>query len=172
MTNTISLSRINEFSEKHFIDILGGIYEHSAWVAELVYQQRPFASLQSLRDAMAGIIKNSSHEQRLTLICNHPQLAGKEATEGTLTDDSKKEQSGAGLNQCSTEELKLIQTLNHDYLQKFEFPFVIAVSGLSKHQIITAMQTRLLNNQETEFTTSIEQICKIAEIRLQALVDE
>ncbi|MCP4432074.1 MAG: 2-oxo-4-hydroxy-4-carboxy-5-ureidoimidazoline decarboxylase [Gammaproteobacteria bacterium] len=170
MTDTISLSTINQLTAAQFIDILGGIYEHSSWVAEQVYQQRPFDSLQKLQIAMANVVRASSHTQRLTLIRNHPQLAGKEASQGTLTTDSKNEQRGAGLDQCSSEELKTIQTLNKQYLQVFEFPFVIAVKGLDRHQIIAAMQLRLHNTQQIEFDTSIDEICKIAEIRLRALI--
>ena len=172
MTDKITLDLINRMTDSQFIDLLGGIYEHSPWVAKGIISQRPFASVTSLRDGMSAAVKQSDRQRRLTLIRNHPQLAGKEADQGTLTEDSKMEQSSAGLDQCSSDELRTIQSLNHSYLDKFEFPFVIAVRGLNKQQIIAAMQRRLNNDRQTEFETSIEEIIKIAEIRLDSLIHE
>ncbi len=171
MTDKYKLSTVNKLSKPAFIDLLGGIYEHSAWVAEQTYDQRPFDSAQNLQHTMFDIVQASNIENRLALIRNHPELAGKEADEGTLTNDSQKEQSRAGLNQCTAQELEQIRRLNKDYQQKFGFPFVVAVSGLNKHQVITAMQTRLQNDYDTEFETSINEIGKIARIRLEALVN-
>jgi len=171
MTDRLTLKGLNQLSQQDFVEILGGIFEHSPWVAELAFKQLPFASVEVLLQSMSDIVRSSSEEKRLTLIRNHPELAGKEADEGTLTEDSKKEQSGAGLNQCSAEELELLRDLNRRYSEKFEFPFVVAVTGLNKHQIIAAMQSRLENNRQDEFATSINEICKIGKIRLDALID-
>jgi 2-oxo-4-hydroxy-4-carboxy-5-ureidoimidazoline decarboxylase len=172
MTSTIPLSRVNELSGRQFIDMLGGVYEHSPWVAEQALQHRPFDSLDNLQNIMATAVRQANQEKQLQLIRNHPQLAGKEAVQGTLTIDSKNEQQGAGLDQCSAEELKTIKTLNGKYLEKFKFPFVIAVKGLDRYQIIDAMQHRIHNDRQTEFVTSIEEICKIARIRLEAFINE
>lgn len=171
MPSKQTLANLNQLSRSTFIELLGSIFEHSPWVAEQAYQHRPFDSVNSLQSIMFNIVLASSTDMRLALIRNHPELAGKEADEGTLTADSQKEQSRAGLNQCSAEELEQIRNLNKRYLQKFSFPFVIAVSGLDKHQIIAAMQTRLENTQDAEFATSIEEIGKIGKIRLIALID-
>ena len=171
MTDQHNLTAINQLSRSVFIDLLGSIFEHSPWVAEQVYEKRPFQTVIELQKTMFDIVQASSIEQRLTLIRHHPQLAGKEADEGTLTMDSKKEQSRAGLNHCSTDELEKLRRLNKNYLDKFGFPFVIAVSGLNRHQIIAAMQTRLQNDSDREFSTSIDEIGKIARIRLDALID-
>ena len=169
MANNLTLEKLNHLSHDAFIDLLGSIYEHSVWVAKKAYEQRPFDSIDSLQKIMLDIVQTSTIDDRLTLIRNHPELAGKEADEGTLTADSQKEQSSAGLNQCSAEELKHIRDLNKGYLDKFGFPFVIAVSGLNKHQVIAAMQMRMANDYDTEFSTSINEIGKIARIRLDAL---
>ena len=172
MTSTIPLPTVNELAERQFIDMLGGIYEHSPWVAEQAFQHRPFDSLNNLQNTMATAVRQANQEKLLQLIRNHPQLAGKEAAQGTLTIDSKNEQQGAGLDQCSAEELETINTLNGEYLEKFSFPFVIAVKGLDRYQIIGAMQHRIHNDRQNEFDTSIEEICKIARIRLEALISE
>lgn len=171
MTDKQGLTELNKLSRPAFVGLLGGIFEHSPWVAEQAYQQRPFDTVQKLQKTMLDIVQASSMDDRLTLIRNHPELAGKEADEGTLTADSQKEQSRAGLNQCTAEELAQLHRLNKDYLDKFGFPFVIAVSGLNKHEIISAMQSRLQNDYDAEFETSINEIGKIARIRLDALFE-
>ncbi|MCP4187640.1 MAG: 2-oxo-4-hydroxy-4-carboxy-5-ureidoimidazoline decarboxylase [Gammaproteobacteria bacterium] len=171
MTGTQTLATLNHLSRQKFVAILGSIFEHSPWVAERAFDKLPFESVGNLQQIMFDIVLVSSDEERLALIRNHPELAGKEADAGTLTADSEKEQSRAGLNHCSAEELELLRGLNKNYLDKFGFPFVIAVSGLNKHQIIAAMQTRLENNRDIEFTTSINEIGKIAQIRLDTLIN-
>ena len=108
----------------------------------------------------------------MALLCQHPELAGKEADAGTLTNDSKREQAGAGLNQCTPDELTTIKTLNQAYRAKFDFPFIIAVTGLDKFQIIAAMEKRLGHSVEQEFDTAIDEVEKIARIRIDALIDE
>ena len=171
MTAKQTITNLNRLTREEFTNLLGGIFEHSPWVAELAFEQIPFDSLEALHQTMSGIVQASSMDKRLALIRNHPELAGQEADEDRLTADSKKEQSGAGLNQCSAEELDLLHHLNRSYLQKFEFPFVVAVTGLNKHQIIASLQKRLDNNQDDEFATSIYEICKIGKIRLNGLID-
>lgn len=170
MTDKHKLTALNRLSRSAFIELLGSIYEHSPWVAEQSYKKLPFDSVDNLQKIMFDIVQASTIDDRLTLIRNHPELAGKEADEGRLTADSQKEQSRAGLNQCTAEELKQIRKLNKDYLDKFSFPFVIAVSSLNKHQVIAAMQARIANDYDTEFSTSIDEIGKIARIRLDALM--
>jgi len=171
MTTQYTVEQINHLSNQEFVTVLGSIFEHSPWVAESAIQLRPFESVSDLQKCMFDIVLTADEADRLLLIRNHPQLAGKEADEGTLTKDSQKEQSRAGLSQCNAEELELIRDLNKQYLDKFSFPFVIAVSGLNKFQVIEAMQLRLNNDKNSEFSTSINEIGKIASIRLNALID-
>ena len=172
MTSKISLASLNQLDREQFIESLGGIFEHSPWVADLVYENRPFESKVQLHKVMVETVERSPEFQRMALICNHPELAGKEAAEGTLTDESQKEQSRAGLNQCSTEELSRLQSLNRSYREKFEFPFVIAVTGLNKSQIVKAIESRLKNSASIEFDTSIAEIGKICMIRLNKLIED
>ena len=162
---------INQCEETRFIELLGGIFEHSPWVAELVYDRRPYASREALHEIMAEAVRRAPRFQRMALLCNHPELAGREARAGNLTRDSRREQSGAGLDQCSIAELEHIQLLNRAYREKFEFPFIIAVSGLDKRQIIEAMERRLRNEQSDEFATALGEVEKIARIRIDALID-
>jgi 2-oxo-4-hydroxy-4-carboxy-5-ureidoimidazoline decarboxylase len=168
----ISIEEINQSSQARFVELLGAIFEHSPWVAELAYPERPFASRDNLHQVMAAAVRRAPEVQRMALLCNHPELAGREADAGTLTDDSKREQAGAGLSQCTADELLSIKSLNQAYRAKFEFPFIIAVTGLDKFQIIAAMETRLGNSTALEFDTAIGEVEKIARIRLDALIDE
>ncbi len=167
-----SLDHINRIHRSDFVRLLGGIFEHSPWVAELTYVRRPFASADQLHRVMVDVVRQASAERHRELLCSHPELAGKEAAAGSLTDDSKREQAGAGLNQCSSEELNRIKSFNQAYMQKFAFPFIIAVTGLNKFHIMEAMEKRLNNSVADEFTTAIGEVEKIARIRLDALVDE
>ncbi len=170
MTNTISLQSINNLNQSDFVTTLGTIFEHSPWVAEQVYPLRPFDSIQQLHHRMKDIVNKADREQRKKLICNHPELAGREAESGKLTTDSKNEQAGAGLNNCSTEELKKLRNLNLQYLKKFDFPFVIAVKQLTRYDILEAIESRLQNTADIEFNSCINEIAKIAEFRLNQLI--
>jgi len=172
MTEKISLSALNQFNAELFSAALGSIFEHSPWVADLSFEKRPFESTAHLHQVMLNSVKTAPHKQRMALICSHPELAGKEASAGTLTNDSKKEQSGAGLDQCNATELQQLQTLNRAYNHKFHFPFVIAVTGLNRSQVIASLEIRLNHSIELEFDTSIIEIGKIGKIRLTALIDE
>jgi len=172
MTSKISIASLNQFDREQFIESLGGIFEHSPWVADLVYENRPFDSKAGLHQTMVEAVKQSPEFQRMALICNHPELAGKEAADGTLTEDSQKEQARAGLDQCTAAELTQLKSLNNSYREKFEFPFIIAVTGLDKTAIIAAIELRLRNSAGDEFETSINEIAKIGMIRLNALIDE
>jgi len=168
----IRIDEINHSDPTHFVELLGAIFEHSPWVAELVYQERPFTARGELHQVMVAAVRRAPEVQRMALLCQHPELAGREADAGTLTDDSEREQAGAGLNQCTAEELLTIKALNHAYREKFGFPFIIAVTGLDKFQIIAAMENRLNNSAEIEFDTAIGEVEKIARIRIDALIDE
>jgi 2-oxo-4-hydroxy-4-carboxy-5-ureidoimidazoline decarboxylase len=162
---------INQSDEARFVELLGGIFEHSPWVPELVFSLQPFASRNSLHQTMATAVRNAPEVMRMELLCRHPELAGKEADAGTLTSESMREQAGAGLNQCSAEELGKIKSLNQNYHSRFGFPFIIAVTGLDKFQIIAAMEERLDHSRELEFDTALGEVEKIARIRIDALID-
>ncbi len=155
-----------------FMEIYGGIYEHSPWIAENAWQTRAGASIDSvdgLHAAMKKAVDNADRSAKLALICAHPDLAGKAAQRGALTEESLSEQSGAGLDQCSPEEFAEFQSLNAAYKDKFGFPFIIAVKGLNRRDILAAFRARLDHDRETEFVTAINQIHRIAMLRLAEL---
>lgn len=163
---------INQCDEARFVELLGSVFEHSPWVAELAFGRRPFASRKNLHEVMSAVVRRAPRFQRMALLCSHPELAGREARDGGLTRASRQEQSGAGLDRCSAEDLEKIESLNRAYRDKFEFPFVIAVAGLDRQQIIAAMENRLGNDPAVEFECALDEVEKIARIRIDALVDE
>jgi len=167
----LNIDEINNLGEAEFVALLAAIFEHSHWVPELVYGKRPFEDRDNLYREMVAAMRQALELQRMALLCSHPELAGKEAASGNLTDASQREQAGAGLNQCTADELLQIQALNQAYRERFEFPFIIAVTGLDKYQIIAAMQQRLTNNRSDEFETALGEVEKIARIRIDALID-
>lgn len=153
-----------------FIARYAGIYEHSPWVAERV---APLAAelddAERLAALMADCVDNAATERQLELIRAHPDLAGKAQVAGELTADSALEQASAGLEQCSQEEFERFQTLNTAYRDKFGFPFVMAVRGSTRIEILDAFATRLENDFALEFETALTEIHKIARLRLDAM---
>ena len=157
-------------SESDFITRFGGVYEHSAWVAEEAAAiAADLGDMERVAELMADCVDNASTERQLALIRAHPDLAGKAQIAGELTKESTTEQSSAGLDQCSTEEYERFQTLNHDYQEKFGFPFVMAVRDSTRTEILAAFENRLENDPDTEFETALAEIHKIAALRLSAM---
>ncbi len=162
----MTLAEINALDRDAFTDCFASIYENSPWVARRAWPGRPFASAAALQDAMRQALADASHDEQLGLIREHPELASKAAVAGHMTEDSKREQSGAGLDQCTADEFALIRRLNSEYQLKFGFPFVVAVRGLERAAIIVALQRRLANDAATEFAEALAQINRIAGLRL------
>lgn len=162
------LQQLNEMSASEFINLLKGVFEHSPWVAEQAEQYRPFSTFQSLYDKMVEIVETASENEKLTLIRMHPHLG----TSAKVTDFSQKEQKNAGLNGLTEEERHHLMSLNQQYIDKFAFPFVMAVRGKTKNDIYASIQERLKNDYQTEFQQALEEIKKIALFRLQEIMNE
>jgi len=170
MSTPLTLAELNTMPAADFTARLGAIFEHSPWVAERAVARRPFGTLEELHAAMADVVRSASEDEQLRLIRAHPELAGKAAVRGELTDESTREQKGAGLDQCNVEEFERMQDLNRRYNEKFGFPFVIAVKGHDRHSILRAFAERLENTPEVEAAECIEQIIRIGGFRLEAAV--
>ena len=156
--------------EREFVQRYRGIYEHSPWVAE---KAAPLvddsADVDVIARVMADCVDNASEERQLALIRAHPDLAGKAAIAGSLTDESESEQASAGLDRCSPEEYERFQALNTAYRRKFGFPFVMAVRNCSREQILAAFESRLENDYDEEFENALLEIHRIARMRLVAM---
>ncbi|MBB5370999.1 MULTISPECIES: allantoate amidohydrolase [unclassified Janthinobacterium] len=171
-----TLSDLNSSSDIGFVDLLHGIYEHSPWIAQRAAAARPFGSITALKRALQNVLAQASPAEQLGLIRAHPELAGKAAIAGQLTAESTREQARSGLNLCSPEEFSTLQRLNSDYNAKFGFPFILAVkgptgAGLTRQEIITTFARRLKNRRADELAESLRQIKRIAELRLNDLLD-
>ncbi len=166
----MKLFDLNQDSDGDFVAALGAIFEHSPWVAETVVSSRPFVSVEQLHQVMSNAVDAASDESQLELINAHPDLAGKAALSGDLTDESTSEQAGAGLDRLSPEEYQTFHSLNDAYQSKFGFPFIIAVKGHDRHSILDAFRKRLENDSEAEKQTALKQIYRIAKFRLEGLL--
>jgi len=166
----LPLDDLNLVGRAEFVSALGGIFEHSPWVAERVRARRPFNTVEDLHRAMCETVAQADEAEQLALIRAHPELAGKAAIRGELTVASRQEQRGAGLDQCSPEEYARLKALNDAYQARFGFPFIIAVRGHTRGSIIEAMDERLRHDRDTEFVEALQQIEKIAAFRLADLL--
>ena len=158
-----------------FIARFGGVFEHSPFIAERAYDRGlVFVPLtaKGVHQAMVSIFREASQEERLAVLRAHPDLAGKLAIAGDLTEDSRQEQAGAGLDRLTPQEHARFTELNTAYTQKFGFPFIIAVKGLDRHEILHAFEKRIHNSPEQEFETAAAQVERIAGLRLAALLPE
>jgi len=156
----------------HFLALYGPVYEHSPWIAEAVFD----AGLEAVHDgpdglhaAMRAVVEAAPRERRLALLRAHPDLAGRLAVRGELTARSAAEQTGAGLDKCNPEEFTKFTRLNEAYKTKFGIPFVMAVKGHRRDEILAAFGRRLENDLAAEFRTALDEVHKIARFRLDDL---
>ncbi len=166
----ISLSQLNSLSREEFVRFVGPVFEHSPWIAEATWPQRPFASVEQLHQELCATVTAATETQQLALIRAHPDLVGKLALAGQLTRESTTEQASAGLTQLTPAEVELFQTNNAAYKAKFGFPFIICARLNKKDAILNGFKVRLHNSREQEIKTALEQIFKIAELRLRDLI--
>ena len=156
-------------SRDDFLKIFGGVYEHSQWIAEEIYANGLSAKLDgvdALQLAMATRIELAGKDAQLILLRAHPDLAGKLAISGELTDESTSEQASADLGNCTPEEFGAFQSLNEQYKEKFGFPFILAVRGYHRTEILETFKARVDNDPATEFNEAMTQVHKIALFRL------
>jgi 2-oxo-4-hydroxy-4-carboxy-5-ureidoimidazoline decarboxylase len=167
---SVTLPAINASTQAAFVASLGHLFEHSPWVAEETWPQRPFASREALHAALCATMRGASRERQLALIRAHPDLAGRLAQQKRLTAESTREQASAGLDQLTDAELADFTRRNDTYKAKFGFPFIICARLNAKAAILAAMQARVDNPPDTEFATALGEIEKIAWLRLQDAV--
>lgn len=166
----ITAEGLSRLDQRSFISILGDIFEHSPWVAEGAWPFRPFADADALHKRMVEVVWNASRRAQQDLICAHPDLAGKAAIAGEITDASKREQAGSGLASLTPDEFARFQELNAAYKAKFGFPFIMAVRGSDKTDILAGFVERLKNSPDQEFDRALGEIAKIAGFRLNELI--
>ena len=161
-----SIDKFNELSKAEFISIFGNIFEKTEWIAERCYESKPYNNLDELVSKMMKIFENIEKERHLEILNSHPDLA----VEKKLTEDSKNEQKNASLNQCTDEEFVEFKKLNEEYKKKFGFPFIVAVKGKNKEEILNSFRQRITNNINLEFEEAKKQVKKIASFRLGEII--
>ncbi len=165
------ISELNALDRVAFTAALGHLFEHSPWVAEETWARRPFRDGAHLHTELCATMRAASRERQFALICAHPDLAGRLAQQNKLTTESRREQAGAGLDRLTAAELAELQRLNDAYRMRFGFPFVICARLNAKDAIVAAMRTRLEHSPEEEFQTALDEIEKIAQLRLSDLLN-
>ena len=166
----MTLFQLDSLSRDEFVRVVGPVFEQSPWIAEATWARRPFANVEALHVALCETVLSAGEEKQLALIRAHPDLVGKLALAGQLTRESTGEQASAGLDKLSPEEVALFQTNNAAYQAKFNFPFIICARLNKKEAILNGFKVRLQNPREQEVKTALEEIGKIAYLRLQDII--
>ena len=161
-----SIDKFNKLSKPEFISIFGNVFEKTEWIAERCYDSKPYNNVNELFLKMMEIFQKTEKEKQLEILNAHPNLA----IEKKLTKDSKNEQKNASLNQCNDEEFIEFKKLNEEYKKKFGFPFIIAVKGKNKEEILNSFRQRITNNINLEFEEAKKQVKKIASFRLSEII--
>jgi 2-oxo-4-hydroxy-4-carboxy-5-ureidoimidazoline decarboxylase len=162
----LSLSQLNAMDRSTFASYLGWIYEYSAWVAEKAWEDRPFSTVDDLHAAMERVVRSSTPGKQMALLQAHPDLAGRLGSVSELTNASRKEQAGAGLNELTAAEAEQMVRNNARYREKFGFPFILCARLNNAGTIRQALAERLPNDRTKEIGIALEEISKIARLRL------
>ena len=161
------INKINKLSQSEFIKVFANIFENARWIAEELYNQKPFDNFEELSLKILNIFENATKEKQLKILNAHPDLANKTKI-SLLTPDSLKEQTDAKLDQCTEEEFNEFKKLNNIY-KKFGFPFILAVKGKTKMEILNNFRKRISSDPEIEFNEAVKQVKQIASMRLKEL---
>jgi len=161
------INKINKLSKSEFIKVFANIFENARWIAEELYNQKPFDNFEALSSKMLNIFETATKEKQLKILNAHPDLANKTKI-SLLTPDSLKEQINAGLDQCTKEEFNEFKKLNNTY-KKFGFPFILAVKEKTKIEILNNFRKRVFSDPEIEFDEAVKQVKQIASLRLKEL---
>ena len=166
----MNLDTLNEMDQAEFAQALADIFEHSPWIPALTWERKPFLTLDDLHQNLTKTVVEASETQQLALIRAHPDLAGKLAVAGELTDFSTAEQRSAQLDKLTSEQFEHMSAMNECYKLKFEFPFIICVKDHNQADIFEHFETRLNNGIKAERYAALKQIYRIAWHRLNDLI--
>ncbi len=172
--NAAPPERPSRMDRDSFVAKFGGVFEHSPWIAEQVWDDGAGDETDcaaGLHVRMCAVFRAAPRERRLAVLLAHPDLAGRLAVAGALTAESTAEQSSAGLDRCTAAEFARFQELNAAYVARFSFPFIMAVKGRTRTEILDAFERRVLNTPGAEFTAATDQVERIARLRLDAMFD-
>ena len=160
------IKKINSLDKSEFLSIFGNVFEKSKWISEKSFDEKPFKNLESFISKIIGIYESSDNKTILEILNLHPELA----VEKKLTANSEEEQNKANLKECTPEEFNEFKKLNIEYKKKFNFPFIIAVKGKNKNEILNYFRKRINNSLDEEFLEAKIQVKKIATFRLEEII--
>ena len=166
----ISLHDANRMDEDAFVESFGDVTEHAPWVAAEAADRRPFSSRDAMIAAFTDAVAHADRKRQRALLLAHPDLAGKAAIAGGLTVESRSEQAGAGLDRLTVDEFRRFTEANTAYRDRHGIPFIFAVRGATKHEILKGFEGRLNNPPEAEFQTALDQVARIIRFRLEERV--
>ena len=161
------INKINKLSQSEFIKVFANIFESTEWIAKELYNQKPFSNFEELSSKILGIFETATEEKQLKILNAHPDLANKTKI-GLLTPTSLKEQTNAGLDQCTEKEFNEFKKLNETY-KKFGFPFILAIKEKTKIEILDNFRKRISSDPKIEFKEAVKQVKQIASFRLKEL---
>jgi 2-oxo-4-hydroxy-4-carboxy-5-ureidoimidazoline decarboxylase len=162
----MTIDELNACDNTAFVSALGWIFEESPWVAERAWDRRPFDSFDALHAAMTQVVAEATEAEQLALLRAHPDLG----TRARISEASTGEQRGAGLDRLTAGEFARLRRLNDEYLGRFGFPFLFAVKGSTKHDVLAALEARVTRSRDEEFAEALQQVYKIARFRLEDLL--
>jgi OHCU decarboxylase len=166
VTKGLELYALNAMDRNAFVETIGWVFEHSPWVASRAWEWRPFDSPAALYQRMVNVVATATTEEQLSLIRAHPDLG----VRARMSAASEGEQTGAGLDRLTAGEFERLHRLNTAYREKFDFPFIYAVKGSGKQQILDALERRLTGDPDAERSIALEQVYRIAQFRLESII--
>ena len=170
MPGQLTLQQINTLDRERFVAALGSLFEGQTWILAAVWERRPFGSIEDLWGALRDTMEKAPEERQVNLLRAHPDLVGRAARAGTLSQESTAEQAAAGLNRLTQREIAAVQELNARYRAKFDFPFVICARENTKDSILSGFAARLPHTREREIQIALGEVAKICWLRLEGLV--
>ncbi len=159
-------------SLRDFVSVFGEVFEDSVWIAALAWHVGFTAqddTVPGLLSSFIDVVEEAGREPQLALLRAHPDLAGRLALKGNLTASSRNEQMSAGLDQCTEVEYQAFRELNIRYHNKYQFPFILAVRGRPRSEILKIFRLRLENEVDEEFREALRQVYEIARLRLMQI---
>ena len=162
----MTIDELNQRGREDFVSAIGWVFEESPWVAARGWERRPFGSLDDLHATLASIVGSAAHGEQIALLKAHPDLGAR----GPMPIVSEQEQSGAGLSDLRPDDVDRLTALNAAYTNKFGFPFIYAVKGATKQDILDALNRRLASSRDDEITEALRQVYRIARFRLETII--